>query len=53
MKSPLSHPPGAATSATPGRLGSFLRFVGFGGGVGVLSGAAVPPLAVIMPWAGV
>ncbi|MFD5271903.1 GtrA family protein [Streptomyces sp. NPDC058335] len=41
----------AAPSATPGPLASFVRFVVCGGGVGLLSGAAVPLLATLMPWA--
>lgn len=35
----------------PGALASFVRFVVCGGGVGLLSGAAVPLLATLMPWA--
>lgn len=34
-----------------GPLASFVRFVVCGGGVGVLSSAAVPLLATLMPWA--
>lgn len=34
-----------------GPLASFVRFVVCGGGVGVLSSAAVPLLALLMPWA--
>jgi putative flippase GtrA len=34
-----------------GPLTSFVRFVVCGGGVGVLSSAAVPLLALLMPWA--
>ncbi|MDN3023831.1 hypothetical protein [Streptomyces sp. S.PB5] len=34
-----------------GPLASFVRFVVCGGGVGVLSSAAVPLLAMLMPWA--
>ncbi|MFE9673959.1 hypothetical protein ACFYO5_07555 [Streptomyces sp. NPDC006259] len=41
----------AAASTTPGPLASFVRFVVCGGGVGLLSGAAVPLLAALMPWA--
>ncbi|WP_239157579.1 GtrA family protein [Streptomyces sp. SID13726] len=52
MKSPLPPEPGTATPATtPGPLASFLRFVLFGGGVGVVAGLAVPLLAAAMPWA--
>ncbi|MGV9940487.1 GtrA family protein [Streptomyces sp. NPDC003401] len=36
---------------TPGPLTSFVRFVVCGGGVGLLSGAAVPLLATLIPWA--
>ncbi len=35
----------------PGPVASFARFVLFGGGVGVASGAAVAGLAGLMPWA--
>lgn len=35
----------------PGPLASFARFVLFGGGVGVLSSAAVAGLAGVLPWA--
>ncbi|MEU5887682.1 hypothetical protein ABZ835_12725 [Streptomyces sp. NPDC047461] len=39
------------TEAKPvGPLASFVRFVVCGGGVGVLSSAAVPLLALLMPW---
>lgn len=39
------------TEAEPvGPLASFVRFVVCGGGVGVLSSAAVPLLALLMPW---
>jgi putative flippase GtrA len=64
MKSLLSSKPGMAcgaqrpeathpgnTPATPGPFASFVRFVVCGGGVGVLSSAAVPLLAALMPWA--
>lgn len=50
-QSPLTQTPEAATAATPGPLASFLRFVVFGGGVGVLSSFAVTLLATVMPWA--
>ncbi len=63
MKSLLSPKPGMATTATtgtteenpqetaaPGALASFVRFVVCGGGIGVLSSAAVPLLASLMPW---
>lgn len=41
------------TDAKPevGPLASFVRFVVCGGGVGLLSSAAVPLLALLMPWA--
>lgn len=51
MKSPLAQKPEAATSASPGPVASFLRFVILGGGVGVLSSFAVPLVAMTMPWA--
>ncbi|MGI5452578.1 GtrA family protein [Streptomyces sp. CA-249302] len=54
MNAPLSSQPQAAqltATATPGPIASFLRFVVFGGGVGVLSSLAVPMVAVLMPWA--
>ncbi|WP_406124621.1 GtrA family protein [Streptomyces sp. NBC_00989] len=35
----------------PGPFASFVRFVVCGGGVGVVSSAAVPLLAALMPWA--
>lgn len=41
----------AAPSTTPGPLASFVRFVVCGGGVGLLSGAAVPLVATLIPWA--
>ncbi|MFJ4693288.1 GtrA family protein [Streptomyces sp. NPDC088766] len=41
----------AAASTTPGPLSSFVRFVVCGGGVGLLSGAAVPLVATLIPWA--
>lgn len=41
---------GAVGVAAPGPLGSFGRFVVCGGGVGVLSSAAVALLARSMPW---
>ncbi|MGX1268234.1 putative flippase GtrA [Streptomyces phaeoluteigriseus] len=41
----------ATVSTTPGPLASLIRFVVCGGGVGLLSGAAVPLLATLMPWA--
>ncbi|MEW1644543.1 hypothetical protein [Streptomyces sp. NPDC091219] len=64
MKSLLSPKPGRATTGriagvsggrpketgAPGALASFVRFVVCGGGVGVLSSAAVPLLAALMPW---
>ncbi|MET7450368.1 hypothetical protein ABZT03_00455 [Streptomyces sp. NPDC005574] len=39
------------TPSAPGPLASFVRFVGCGGGVGVLSSAAVPLLADRLTWA--
>jgi len=51
MKSPLALRSGTATPAAPGPLASFIRFVIFGGGIGVLSSFAVPLLAAAMPWA--
>ncbi|KPI13557.1 GtrA family protein [Actinobacteria bacterium OK074] len=42
---------GTATATGPGPIASFARFVLCGGGVGVLSSAAVPLLAMTMPWA--
>lgn len=48
MKSLTSPTPDAAA---PGPLASFVRFVAFGGGTGVLSSLAVPLLAALMPWA--
>lgn len=47
MKSLSSSTPDAAT---PGPLAAFARFVVIGGGTGVLSGLAVPLLAMLMPW---
>ncbi|MER5211328.1 hypothetical protein ABT063_12280 [Streptomyces sp. NPDC002838] len=46
MESPLPSKPQSA----PGPLSSFVRFVVCGGGVGVLSSAAVPLVATAMPW---
>ncbi|MFJ4199639.1 GtrA family protein [Streptomyces sviceus] len=51
MPSPLIQKPETATSAALNPLVSFLRFVVLGGGVGVLSGLAVPLLAMTLPWA--
>ncbi|MDN3026066.1 GtrA family protein [Streptomyces sp. S.PB5] len=51
MKSPLASTPQVATSAGPGPLASFLKFVVLGGGIGVLSSLAVPLLATALPWA--
>ncbi|GLP71358.1 hypothetical protein TUSST3_79780 [Streptomyces sp. TUS-ST3] len=52
MKSPLAQQQAVtAAPATPGPLAAFLRFVVLGGGVGVLSGLAVPLLAMAAPWA--
>ncbi|MGW3726317.1 GtrA family protein [Streptomyces sp. NPDC000851] len=52
MKSPLSPSTKseAATQAGPGPVASFIRFVIFGGGVGILAGFAVALLALVMPW---
>lgn len=41
----------AAAATAPGPLASFVRFVVCGGGVGLLSGAAVPLVATLIPWA--
>ncbi|WP_246885220.1 GtrA family protein [Streptomyces sp. GESEQ-4] len=38
------------TAGAPGPFASFVRFVVCGGGVGVLSSAAVPLTATLMPW---
>jgi putative flippase GtrA len=51
MKPPLAHQPQVATSAGPGPLASFLKFVVLGGGIGVLCSFAVPLLAAALPWA--
>ncbi|MFI7386494.1 GtrA family protein [Streptomyces sp. NPDC049813] len=51
MKSPHSPATAPAAPAGPGPLASFLRFVLFGGGVGVLSGLAVAAVALALPWA--
>ncbi|WP_371664566.1 GtrA family protein [Streptomyces sp. NBC_00280] len=51
MKSPLAQKPETATPAAPRPIASFIRFVIFGGGVGVLSSFAVPLLARTMSWA--
>ena len=51
MKSSLAPKPGTASPVAPGPVAAFLRFVVFGGGVGVLSGLAVPLLAMTVPWA--
>lgn len=51
MTSPLIQKAGTATPAAPNPVASFLRFVILGGGVGVLSGLAVPLLATLLPWA--
>ncbi len=51
MKSPLSNKSEVATLAGPGPIASFIRFVIFGGGIGVLCSFAVPLLAMTMPWA--
>ncbi|MGW1361603.1 GtrA family protein [Streptomyces chartreusis] len=45
----LSRP--SPAPSRPGPLSSFVRFVVCGGGVGLLSSAAVPMLAAAMPWA--
>ncbi|GAB2959094.1 hypothetical protein GCM10023080_018770 [Streptomyces pseudoechinosporeus] len=51
MKSLLPLKPESTAPAASGPLASFARFVLFGGGIGVLSSAAVPLLAAVMPWA--
>jgi len=51
MTSPLTQKAETATPAAPNPVASFLRFVILGGGIGVLSGLAVPPLATVLPWA--
>lgn len=51
MKTPLSQKSEVATLAGPGPVTSFIRFVIFGGGLGVLCSFAVPLLAMTMPWA--
>ncbi|WP_217208777.1 GtrA family protein [Streptomyces sp. AC550_RSS872] len=43
--------PSKPAPVRPGPLSSFARFVVCGGGVGLLSSAAVPLLAAAMPWA--
>ncbi|MFE6178149.1 hypothetical protein [Streptomyces sp. NPDC056464] len=43
--------PAGPSQARPGPLSSFARFVVCGGGVGLLSSAAVPMMAAAMPWA--
>ncbi|MFD6620027.1 GtrA family protein [Streptomyces albidoflavus] len=46
-------PARAAVSDGPGAFASFVRFVGLGGGVGVLASLAVPAVAEVaaLPWA--
>jgi putative flippase GtrA len=39
------------TPGAPSPVTSFIRFVVLGGGVGILSGLAVPLLALTLPWA--
>ncbi|WP_369229041.1 GtrA family protein [Streptomyces sp. R21] len=51
MKSSLVQGPVSATAATAGPIAAFIRFVIFGGGVGVLSSVAVALVAKSMPWA--
>ncbi|MEV7075672.1 GtrA family protein [Streptomyces sp. NPDC091972] len=51
MTSPLIQKPETATPAAPNAVASFIRFVILGGGVGLLSGLAVPLLALTLPWA--
>ncbi|MDO0913608.1 hypothetical protein QQM39_23030 [Streptomyces sp. DT2A-34] len=46
-----SQRPSTPGPSTPGPFSSFARFVVCGGGVGLLSSAAVPLLAAVMPWA--
>ncbi|MFG2240811.1 hypothetical protein [Streptomyces sp. NPDC048734] len=48
---PAGAGPVVAAATTPGPLASFVRFVVCGGGVGLLSGAAVPLVATLIPWA--
>ncbi|MDF3143263.1 MULTISPECIES: hypothetical protein [unclassified Streptomyces] len=48
---PSPSKPGPSSPSAPGPLSSFARFVVCGGGVGLLSSAAVPLLAAAMPWA--
>jgi len=50
MKDATRTPENPASPAAPGPLASFVRFVVFGGGVGVLSSFAVALVAVLMPW---
>jgi putative flippase GtrA len=50
MKSQLASKPETAGEATPGPFASFVRFVVCGGGIGLLSSAAVALLAGVMPW---
>jgi putative flippase GtrA len=51
MTSPLIQKPETATPVAPNPVASFIRFVILGGGVGLLSGLAVPLLALALPWA--
>ncbi|WP_244187872.1 GtrA family protein [Streptomyces regalis] len=48
---PSTPSPSKPGPSTPGPFSSFVRFVVCGGGVGLLSSAAVPLLAAAMPWA--
>ncbi|MFS8199480.1 hypothetical protein ACLVWQ_12415 [Streptomyces sp. CWNU-52B] len=51
MDSQLASQPETVGEVAPGPFASFVRFVVCGGGVGVLSSAAVALLAGSMPWA--
>ncbi|KMS73674.1 hypothetical protein ACM01_17895 [Streptomyces viridochromogenes] len=51
MSNPSMSSPSLPSPSKPGPLSSFARFVVCGGGVGLLSSAAVPLLATTMPWA--
>jgi putative flippase GtrA len=51
MQSPLASNDVRHSPAAPGPFAYFLRFVVCGGGVGVLSSAAVPLLGLLTPWA--
>ncbi|GHH06059.1 GtrA family protein [Streptomyces lanatus] len=51
MESQRPTSPSPAATPTPGPLSSFARFIVCGGGIGLLSSAAVPMLTAAMPWA--